>query len=70
MCYLGVPRRPPERRGTVECDDGEVAELVLASTGPELPPGIKWCELERKARQAETAAYCEWLESPALQPPK
>jgi hypothetical protein len=36
-----------------------------------LPPGIERHELERKARQAETAAHMdEWLKSPGLQPPK
>jgi hypothetical protein len=36
-----------------------------------LPPGIERHELERKARQAETAAHMdEWLRSPGLQAPK
>ena len=37
-----------------------------------LPPGAaERHELERKARQAETAAHMdEWLRSPGLQPPK
>jgi hypothetical protein len=35
------------------------------------PPGPNRHELERKARQAETAAHIdEWLKSPGLQPPK
>jgi hypothetical protein len=36
-----------------------------------LPPGPDRHELERKARQADTAAPIdEWLKSPGLQPPK
>ena len=36
-----------------------------------LPPGPQRHDIERKARQAETAAHIEeWLKSPGLQPPK
>jgi hypothetical protein len=36
-----------------------------------LPPGPARRALERKARQAETAAHIdEWLKSPGLQPPE
>jgi hypothetical protein len=36
-----------------------------------LPPGTERRDLEKKARQAETAARIEeWLKSPGLQPPK
>jgi len=36
-----------------------------------LPPGTERLELERKARQAETAMHMdEWLRSPGLQPAK
>ena len=43
----------------------------LHAEAERLPPGIERHELERKARQAETAAHLdEWLKSPGLQPPK
>jgi len=43
----------------------------LRAEAEKLPPGIERHELERKARQAETAAHLdEWLKSPGLQPPK
>jgi hypothetical protein len=36
-----------------------------------LPPGTERHHLERKARQAETAAHIdEWLKSPGLRPPE
>lgn len=41
------------------------------SEAEKLPPGAERQELERKARQAETAAHLdEWLRSPGLQPPR
>ena len=43
----------------------------LRAEAEKLPPGIERHELERKARQAETAAHMdEWLKSPGLHPPK
>jgi hypothetical protein len=43
----------------------------LRAEAEKLPPGLERHELERKARQAETAAHMdEWLKSPGLQPPK
>lgn len=43
----------------------------LRTEAEKLPPGIEWHDLERKARQAETAARIdEWLKSPGLQPPR
>jgi hypothetical protein len=43
----------------------------LRAEAEKLPPGIARHDLERKARQAETAAHMdEWLRSPGLQPPK
>jgi hypothetical protein len=49
---------------------GQEAEGLRAEA-ERLPPGIERRELERKARQAETAAHVEeWLKSPGLQPPK
>jgi hypothetical protein len=48
----------------------QVAERFRAEA-EKLPPGIERHELERRARQAETAAHMdEWLRSPGLQPPK
>ena len=42
----------------------------LRAEAEKLPHGIERHELERKARQAETAAHIdEWLRSPGLQPP-
>ena len=44
----------------------ETREKALA-----LPAGLEQQELLRKARQADTAVQMdEWLNSPALQPPK
>jgi hypothetical protein len=42
------------------------------SEAEKLPPGsTERAALERKARQAETAAHMDdWLRSPGLQPPK
>jgi hypothetical protein len=46
------------------------AERLRAAAG-KLPPGTERHDLERKARQAETAAHIdEWLKSTGLQPPK
>jgi len=46
------------------------AERLRAKAG-KLRPGTERHDLERKARQAETAAHIdEWLDSPGLQPPK
>jgi hypothetical protein len=43
----------------------------LRAEAEKLPPGTERHDLERKARQAETAAHVdEWLMSPGLQPPK
>jgi hypothetical protein len=43
----------------------------LRAEAENLPPGTERHDLERKARQAETAAHVdEWLKSPGLQPPK
>jgi hypothetical protein len=43
----------------------------LRAEAENLPPGIELKELERKARQAETAAHMDgWLKSSGLQPPK
>jgi hypothetical protein len=43
----------------------------LRAEAEKLPPGTARHDLERKARQAETAAHVdEWLMSPGLQPPK
>jgi hypothetical protein len=43
----------------------------LRAAAEQLPPGIERHELERKARQTETAAHMdEWLKSPGLQPPR
>ena len=40
----------------------------LRAEAEKLPLGMERHDLERKARQAETAD--EWLKSPGLQPPK
>ena len=43
----------------------------LRAEADKLPPGTERHDLERQARQAETAAHIEeWLKSPGLQPPK
>jgi len=43
----------------------------LRREAEELPPGPERQVLERRARQAETAAHIdEWLKSPGLQPPE
>jgi hypothetical protein len=43
----------------------------LREEAEKLPPGTERHDLERKARQAETAAHIdEWLESPGLRPPE
>jgi hypothetical protein len=43
----------------------------LRAEAEKLPLGMERHDLERKARQAETAAHVdEWLKSPGLQPPK
>jgi hypothetical protein len=43
----------------------------LRAEAEKLPLGMQRHDLERKARQAETAAHVdEWLKSPGLQPPK
>jgi hypothetical protein len=43
----------------------------LRAEAEKLPPGTERHDLERKARQAETAAHIdEWLESPGLRPPE
>jgi hypothetical protein len=43
----------------------------LRAEAEKLPPGTERHELERKARQAETAAHIdEWLKSPGLRPPE
>jgi hypothetical protein len=43
----------------------------LRAEAEKLPPGLQRHELERMARQAETAAHIdEWLKSPGLQRPK
>jgi hypothetical protein len=48
----------------------EEAERLRAEA-EKLPPGMERHDLERKARQAETAAHIdEWLESPGLRPPE
>lgn len=45
------------------------AEDARAEAG-KLPPSLKRDELERNARQADTAARLdEWVNSPGLQPP-
>jgi hypothetical protein len=42
----------------------------LRAEAEKLPPGTERHDLERKARQAETAAHIgEWLKSPGLRPP-
>jgi len=48
----------------------EEAERLRAEA-EKLAPGPEGHALERKARQAETAAHIdEWLKSPGLQPPE
>jgi hypothetical protein len=48
----------------------EEAERLRAEA-EKLPPGMERHDLERKARQAETAAHIdEWLKSPGLRPPE
>jgi hypothetical protein len=43
----------------------------LRAEAEKLPPGTERHDLERKARQAETAAHIDdWLTSPGLQSPK
>ena len=43
----------------------------LRAEAETLPPGTERDDLERKARQAETAAHiAEWLKSPGLRPPE
>jgi len=43
----------------------------LRAEAEKLPPSTERHDLERKARQAETAAHIdEWLRSSGLQPPK
>jgi hypothetical protein len=43
----------------------------LRAEAEKLAPGMERHDLERKARQAETAAHVDdWLKSPGLQPPK
>ena len=43
----------------------------LRAEAEKLPPGTERHDLERKARQAKTAAHIEeWLKSPGLQPPR
>jgi hypothetical protein len=43
----------------------------LRAEAGKLRPGTQRRDLEKKARQAETAAHIEeWLKSPGLQPPK
>jgi hypothetical protein len=43
----------------------------LRAEAEKRPPGTERHDLERKARQAETAAHIdEWLESPGLRPPE
>jgi hypothetical protein len=43
----------------------------LRAEAEKLPPGTERHDLERKARQAETAAHIdEWLKSPGLRPPE
>jgi hypothetical protein len=43
----------------------------LRAEATKLAPGTERHDLERRARQAETAAHIdEWLKSPGLQPPK
>lgn len=42
----------------------------LRAEAEKLPPGPERHDLERKARQTETAAHIdEWLKSPGLRPP-
>jgi hypothetical protein len=51
-------------------DLSEQAERLRAEA-EKLPPGTERHELERKARQVETAAHIdEWLRSPGLRPPE
>jgi hypothetical protein len=51
-------------------DLSQEAERWRAEAG-KLRPGTERHHLEKKARQAETAAHIEeWLKSPGLQPPK
>jgi hypothetical protein len=51
-------------------DLGQEADRLRAEA-EKLPPGTERHDLERKARQAETAAHIgEWLESPGLRPPE
>jgi hypothetical protein len=43
----------------------------LRAEAEKLPPGTERHDLERKARQAQTAAHIDdWLTSPGLQSPK
>jgi hypothetical protein len=52
--------------------DGFIEEAErLRVEAERLPPGPQRHHLERKARQAETAAHIdEWLNSPGLRPPE
>ena len=47
------------------------AERLRAEAKKKLPPGIERHELEREARQADTAAHLDqWLKSPGLRSPQ
>jgi hypothetical protein len=64
-----------QRRGfkhVLSFPDGQTQEAErLRAEAKKLPPGPQRHDLERKARQAETAAHIdEWLKSPGLRPPE
>jgi hypothetical protein len=61
---------PFQTRDVLPDDLTEEAERLRAEA-EKLPPGMERHDLERKARQAETAAHIdEWLKSPGLRPPE
>ena len=66
-CHAATPF---QKRGDFPDDLSQEAERLRAEAG-KLRPGTQRRDLEKKARQAETAAHIEeWLKSPGLQPPK
>ena len=65
-----MQRRRFKNAVTFPDDLSQEAERLRAEAG-KLRPGTQRRDLEKKARQAETAAHIEeWLKSPGLQPPK
>ena len=59
-------------RNMLSFPDGLTREAErLRAEAKKLPPGPQRHDLERKARQAETAAHIdEWLKSPGLRSPE